>query len=49
MEKSYLELYLDETTPFKGHTGGITVYNDYIYLANDDNTEHAIYIIPLNL
>lgn len=44
----YLELYLDETTPFKGHTGGITVYNDYVYLANDDNTKHAIYTIPLS-
>ena len=23
--------YLDEDTEFKGHTGGITVFNDYLY------------------
>ena len=43
----HYELYLDEDTEFKGHTGGITVYNDYLYLANDDNTNHAVYIIPV--
>jgi hypothetical protein len=31
----YVELYTDDGTPYTGHTGGISVSGDFVFLAND--------------
>lgn len=44
----YVELYREDGTPYLGHTGGISVSGNHIFLANDDEgDENRVWVLTV--
>ena len=43
-----IELYTSDNTPYTGHTGGITQYGNFVWLANDgEGEDNCVWVISL--
>ena len=48
-DTGYVELYAADGTPYTGHTGGITSFGEFIWLANDgDGDDNCVWVLSLD-
>lgn len=48
-EARYVSLLSPDGTPYTGHTGGITAYGDFVWLANDgEGEENCVWVLSLS-